>query len=759
MNRVFVICATLTATAVSVAKATAQQVAPPGNSTALPPVTVTAPNRQERRAAPNNGIEHARRATPRMVQRNTDVTSPPILVNADRAQDSTRERYLDKRSTTATKTDTPVLETPQSISTVTRRQIDDQNAQSVSNALRYTAGVLSDADTNSRYDSVFIRGFGAFGTATNYVNFLDGLKLPRGQAFANTSIDPFLLDRLEVLKGPSAVLYGQMSPGGLVNQISRMPSATPYNEFRLEGGSYGRIQSGITSQGAIDKAGHWLYSLTAIGRSSGTRYDNVDEQRFAVAPALTWTPDEDTRLTILSYYQRDPKGGYFNSLYPKSLAPAQYRPFLNSKLNVGDPRFDSFEREQYGAGYQFDHRFNNIVSVYSSFRYSHVDVDFKSLQMNGPLSPTGILPRWALRSQEDAGGLSTDNRVQFDIATGPLQHRILTGVDHQSSNSDWLYQLGPATQLNVVNPVYYQPAGPLAPVINNGQRLMQTGLYAQDQISLGAWRASLGVRHDWTEQNTTNRLAASSSSQSADKTTYRAGLLYLFDNGFAPYVSYSTSFEPVVGVGADGSPFVPTTAEQYEAGIKYQPSFLPILLTASAFDIRQQNVLTPSAVPGFNVQQGEIRSRGLELEARGNVTENLELVGALTFLDTRVTQSSNASIISNRPQAVPDHFASLWANYSFHSGRLNGLALGSGLRYVGASYGDDANSLQTPSYAVVDAALRYDLAMIARELKGAELTLNVTNLFDKEYYSSCSSNIYCQFGNRRLILAGLRYRW
>ena len=296
-------------------------------------------------------------------------------------------------------------------------------------------------------------------------------------------------------------------------------------------------------------------------------------------------------------------------------------------------------------------------------------------------------------------------------------------------------------------------------MINNGQRLTQTGLYAQDQISLGGWRASLGVRHDWTDQSTDNRLAGSNSSQSADKTTYRAGLLYLFDNGIAPYVSYSTSFEPVVGVDADGLPFVPTTAEQYEAGIKYQPSSVPILLTASAFEIRQQNVLTPSSVPGFNVQQGEIRSRGLEFEARGNVTENLELVGAFTVLDTQVTRSTNLAIIGNRPQAVPDHFGSIWMNYAFRTGALDGLTLGGGIRYVGSSFGDDANLLRAPGYTVIDAALRYDLEKLAREFRGTELTLNVTNLFDKEYYSSCSSDIYCQFGNRRLILAGLRYRW
>ncbi|UYO47762.1 TonB-dependent siderophore receptor [Rhodopseudomonas palustris] len=722
-------------------------------SVALPPVTVQpAERRAVRRAQP---APAAQRAVPARTPAREPATPASRPVNAS----NTSDRYVVRTSATATKTDTPVLETPQSISTVTRRQMDDQNVQTVANALRYSAGVLSDADTNSRFDSVFIRGFGAFGTATNYVSFLDGLKLPRGQAFANTAIDPFLLDRVEVLKGPSAVLYGQTSPGGLVNQISRMPSAVPYNEVRVEGGSYGRFQSGVTSQGALDKDGHWLYSLSAIGRTSGTRYDNVDEQRFAVAPALTWAPDADTRFTVQSYYQKDPKGGYFNSLYPTSLAPLQYRPYLNSKLNVGDPGFDSFEREQYGIGYQFDKRLTEVVSVKSSLRYSHVDVDFKSLQMNAPLTATGTIPRWALRSIEDVGGLSTDNRVQFDFATGALQHKIITGVDYQNTLSNWTYQLGAATALNVVSPVYNQPVGSLASLIDNGQKLWQTGLYAQDQISLGGWRATLGVRHDWAEQSTDSRLAGSRSNQSDDKTTYRAGLLYLFDSGVAPYVSYSTSFEPVTGVGVDGQPFIPTTAEQYEGGIKYQPTFLPMLFTASVFDIRQQNVLSPSSVPGFNVQQGEVRSKGVELEARGNVTGGLELIGALTFLDTRVARSSNALIVGNRPQAVPDFFGSMWANYTFQSGPVTGLTFGGGIRHVGASYGDDANTLRTPAYTVVDAALKYDLANVAPSLKGTTLTLNVNNLFDKEYYSSCSSGFYCQFGNRRTVLAGIRYRW
>ncbi|EIM76523.1 hydroxamate-type ferrisiderophore receptor [Nitratireductor aquibiodomus RA22] len=682
-----------------------------------------------------------------------------IVVEGAGTVSDTSDRMFLKQSTSATKTGTAALETPQATSSVTRRQIDEQNPQTVSEALRYTSGVLSDRDSNARYDSVFLRGFGAFGTATNYVSFLDGLKLPRGQAFAQTSIDPFLLDRIEVLKGPSALLYGQTSPGGLVNQISRAPSAEPYNEVWFQGGTHSRMQGGLSSRGALSSDGTWQYGISAVGRVAGTRYDDVDEKRFGVAPSLTWQPDADTSLTISGYFQKDPEGGYFNSLYPTFLAPEGYRSHLGRDLNIGDPGFDAFEREQYGIGYQFEHRFNDLVTVRSNLRYSHVAIDFRSLQMSGPINAAGEIPRHALRSIEDAGGLSFDNQAEFNFSTGALEHVVLAGIDYQSTGSDWQYRFGAAPALNVTNPQYGQPIGPLMTFIDSHQKLRQTGIYVQDQMSFGGFRAVVGVRHDWTRQVSENRLATTSSEQSSGETSYRAGLLYQFENGLAPYASYSTSFEPTIGVDASGNPFEPTSAQQYEIGLKYQPAGFDALFTVSAFDIRQTNVLTPGSIPGFNVQEGEIHSRGIEFEARGNLTSNLELIAALTLLDTRVSESGVHANIGKRPQAVPDYFGSIWANYAFGNGTLDGLSVGGGLRFVGSSYADDANTIKADGYALVDLALRYDFGAKNHALKGLEGTFNVTNLFDKEYYSSCSSNIYCQFGNGRQVQAGLRYKW
>ncbi|UDL87007.1 TonB-dependent siderophore receptor [Mesorhizobium sp. PAMC28654] len=671
---------------------------------------------------------------------------------------STADRVLQKSTVSATKTATPVVETPQSVTTVTRKQIDEQNPQTVSEALRYTAGVLSDRDSNSRYDSIFLRGFGTFGTATSYVNYLDGLKLPRGQAFAQSAIDPYLLDRIDVLKGPSALLYGQVSPGGLVNQVSRMPSAQPLNEVRVERGTDGRLQSALTSRGPLTEDGSLQYGISAVGRLSGTRYEDVDEKRFGIAPAISWQPDADTTLTISGYYQNDPEGGYFNSLYPSFLAPEAYKPYLNRDLNIGDPSFDAFERKQYGIGYRFEHRFNEAVTVRSSLRYSHVDADFQSLQMAGPLDSNGLIPRQALRSIEDVGGTSLDNQAEIHFDTGTIQHTVLAGIDYQNVGSDWEYRYGAAPPLDVVNPVYGQPIGPLTTIINSGQKLRQTGAYVQDQMSFGGFRALMGVRHDWTRQDTDNRLAGTSTDQSSEATSYRAGLLYLFDNGLAPYASYSTSFEPTVGVDSAGAPFVPSTARQYEVGLKYQPPGMDALFTVSAFDIRQQDALVPDTF-GFNVQAGEIRSRGFEFESRGSLTDNLELVAALTLLDTRVTETAVPANIAKRPQAVPQYFGSLWANYTFHSGAAEGLTVGGGVRLVGSSYADNANTVKADGYTLVDVAMRYDFGAKNPTLKGLEGTLNVTNLLNKTYYSSCSSNIYCQYGNGRQVLAGLRYKW
>lgn len=671
----------------------------------------------------------------------------------------TGSRYLKSDTISATKMNIPALETAQSIVTVTRGQMDDQNSQTVSEALRYSSGVLSDVEASSRNDSVFLRGFGGFGTDTVVVSFLDGMKLPRGQAYALFSIDPFLLENIEIVKGPSAVLYGQLNPGGLVNQELRGPTVESRHELRLEAGTHDRFQLGYASSGSLNDDGSWLYSFAGLGRDANTRYDGVEEKRVAAAPSLRWEPDENTSLTIKAFYIKDPDGGIFNSTLARSVAPKRYRGALDDWLNTGDPDKEYFHRKQYGISYQLSHQFSDNVLFYSSARFVRVTSDFLGMQLTSVVDDDGMLPRAAVRSDESVDGFETDNRLQLDLTTGALKHRVLLGVDYQESEADWLYSFAGAAPLDVLNPVYDQPLGAFMTLYDNRQRQQQTGVYLQDQISLGALRLMAGIRHDRAKMRTRDHLAAATSRQSDNETSYRAGAVYLFESGFAPYVSYSTSFEPVTGVAEDGSAFRPTTAKQYEGGIKYQPADARFLATLSAFDIKQDNVLSPGSTINFSVQDGQITSRGVEFEVRGHLQDNLQLIAAATWLDTKISKNSNDALIDKHPQAVPNKFASAWASYYFPSGWLRGFQLGGGVRYVAKSYGDDLNTLVAPSYTVADLALKYNLGEQLPALGDTELTFNVSNLFDKEYYTSCSYDIYCQFGNSRQALLGVRHSW
>ncbi|RBP83782.1 TonB-dependent siderophore receptor [Marinomonas rhizomae] len=685
----------------------------------------------------------------------THNTLPALVVEETGLANSTEEQYLEDDSSSATKSTVSVLETGQSISVITRKQMDDQNVKTVKEALNYTSGVLSTTNVTSRYDGVFIRGFGGFGTATRAVDFLDGLKLPRGQGFLVPSIEVFLLDRIDVLKGPSALLYGNTSPGGVVNQVSRSPDSTSYNEANIKIGTDNYLQGSITSQGTIDKEGEWQYSLTGVSTSAGSQYDGVSEERFALAPVITWTPDSKTQLTLSAFYQEDPEGGYFNSIYPSSLADSEYKSSLNRDLNVGDPSFDSYEQEQYYVGYALDHAISDMVSISSKARYFSAEQDFQGMQMSGELTSDGLLPRAAAHSIEDVESFVADNFIQLDFSAGGMQHTALAGLDYQQTTSNWEYLYGSVDSLDVTSPVYGITVGSLSTYTDSKQTQKQTGLYLQDQIKAGRLTALLGTRYDWTKQETENNLTDSTSKQSSGASSHRAGLHYLFDNNIAPYVSYSTSFEPTVGVDVDGNNFIPTEAEQWELGVKFEPSSMDALVTLSVFDITQQNVLTAGSTAGYYVQQGEVQSRGIELEARGKLSKKLELIGAITGLDTKTTESTVAANIGKRPQTSPEYYASLWANYMF----FDGLSIGSGVRVVGSSYADDANTIKTDGYTLFDAKVSYNLGALNPLLKNIDTTLSISNVFDKEYYASCSYNYYCQYGDGRELLLTGSYKW
>ena len=343
------------------------------------------------------------------------------------------------------------------------------------------------------------------------------------------------------------------------------------------------------------------------------------------------------------------------------------------------------------------------------------------------------------------------------FTTGSVEHTLLTGIDYRRPSGNEKSGFRQAPSLDLFAPVYNQTFP--APTVSwfGKRRLPQTGIYIQDQIKSGNFSLLIGGRYDKSrstfERNTTI-------SVSDHAFTGRIGAIYNFNNGLAPYASYAESFEPVIFSNAfDGSLFEPMEGKQYEVGVKYQPSGADHLITLAAFDLTQENMATADPVnPGFSIQIGEVQTRGIELEGKFNFNDNLQVTGAYTYLNDKVTESNTGNKGKRRPQ-IPEHNASLWANHSFNSGIFSGMGIGMGVRYIGKTEGDELNTFSVPSYTLIDLAAHYDLGKSPLKLPGWQASLNVNNLFDRYYIASCYDARFCYLGREQSIRFRVGYEW
>ncbi|MBB2963375.1 TonB-dependent siderophore receptor [Methylobacterium sp. R2-1] len=700
--------------------------------------------------------------------------------------------YAPAVTATGTKTATPIGRTPQSITVVPRAQIEAQASLSVSQALRYEPGLAAETRGGNRSDSVFIRGFGGFGGNASYVQFLDNLRLPKGVNYAIPSIEPYLLERIDVLHGPASVLYGQSNPGGLVNLVGKRPLAVPYNEVITRIGNYGHVEGGFDLSGPVDPEGHLLYRLIGLGRDTDTAVKDSSNQRMMIAPMLTWRPDAATTLSVQGLYQRDPNS--FHSNWMPALGTLLRNPNgqIPYTFQSGNPLYNSFSRDQAAFSYQFEHIFDDTLAVRQNFRYFHLDTDFKAFSVPAGGSPYAAsslcggrtylcLARTPQRYVESLDAIALDNEAEAHFWTGPLKHTVLTGLGYLWTGPTAKYGTGTTSYVNYLTAAY---GAFTVPGLTTEQRQdnSQLGLYGEDQIQWGNWNLQAGIRHDWARnwsQTTTLSTGRSTVAETnSEATTWRVGLLYQFENGLAPFADYATSFEPQAGTGYGGTPFQPTTGEQYEIGIKYQPPGVDALLQVAAFDLTQYNVLTTdtahtstnTAVTGCSatvcqVQTGAINSKGVEFSAKASPLPGLALIASYGYADVRVTRSSvvtdGVAVQGKRPVGVPDQTIAGWGDYTFQSGELRGFGFGGGLRYIGASFGDAVNSAayKVPGYLLLDAQVHYDFGAMNPALRGLTAAVNATNLFDKQYVSACASANQCFYGTSRTILATVSYRW
>lgn len=656
--------------------------------------------------------------------------------------------YVATSSTSATKTDAPLIEIPQTVSVITLDQMKSRDVQTVNDAVQFTGGVaVNTYGRETRYDWLYIRGF----NQSAYGLFRDNSRWQGGNL--SGQVDPYMLQEVDVIKGPSSVLFGQNTPGGLVNLVTKRPPATTSNELIVSLGSYDRKQVQGDLGGPLDRDGHWRYRITGLYRDSNTQVNYVPDDRWLVAPAITWTPSQNTTLTILGDYQHDETG--WSQFLPSQ---GTFAPNPNGQIPTGfftgEPSYDFFERDQWSIGTLFEHRFNDTWTVRNTFRRSKIESDGQTAFGGGLQDDLRTLTRFGFNYPFDLGLYTTDTNVSARAKTGSTEHSLLFGVDYSHSNTTVQNGFSFATPIDVYAPVYGAAVPPLFTYLDTEQPAWLVGVYVQDHVKIAnRFVATLSGRNDWTNLKTDDHIAGTTTEQSPSKFSGRAGLTYLFDAGIAPYFSYSTSFLPTAGVNVSGQAFEPTTSSQYEGGLKVQPRHSDSFFTASYFNIAQQNVQVPDPNNPVNtLQTGEVRSRGLELEGVGSVAQGLNFHVAYTYLDQEVTETTDPTTLGKRPPLVPKQLFSFSAEYTLTRSALAGLGLNFGLRYVGTTAGDPTNTITVPAYTLVDASLRY-------LWKNLELRVTANNLTDKTYVGVCTSPSYCNYGNRRQVLGTLRYGW
>ncbi|AER82768.1 TPA: ferrichrome porin FhuA [Escherichia coli] len=689
-----------------------------------------------------------------------------------------------RQSATGTKTDTPIQKVPQSISVVTAEEMALHQPKSVKEALSYTPGVaVGTRGASNTYDYLIIRGFAADGQSQN--NYLNGLKL-QGNFYNDAVIDPYMLERAEIMRGPVSVLYGKSSPGGLLNMVSKRPTTEPLKEVQFKAGTDSLFQTGFDFSDALDDDGVYSYRLTGLARSANAQQKGSEEQRYAIAPAFTWRPDDKTNFTFLSYFQNEPETGYYGWL-PKegTVEPLPNGKRLPTDFNEG-AKNNTYSRNEKMIGYSFDHEFNDTFTVRQNLRFAQNKVSQKSIYGYGmcsdplytkdqealkaspclsiPQSQWGhTLTRQYVIDNEKLENFSVDTQLQSKFATGSVDHTLLTGVDFMRMRNDidsWFGYAGSVAPSDIYNldrsdfdfGAHPNPSGPYRVLLKQ----KQTGLYVQDQAQWDKVLVTLGGRYDWADQSSFNRDYGNKSERDDKEFTWRGGVNYLFDNGVTPYFSYSESFEPASQTDANGDLFAPSKGKQYEVGVKYVPEDRPIVVTGALYQLTKTNNLMADPNGSlFSVEGGEIRARGVELEAKAALSASVNVVGSYTYTDAEYT--TDTTYKGNTPAQVPKHMASLWADYTFFDGPLSGLTLGTGGRYTGSSYGDPANSFKVGSYTVVDALVRYDLARVG--MAGSNVALHVNNLFDREYVASCFNTYGCFWGAERQVVATATFRF
>jgi iron complex outermembrane receptor protein len=654
--------------------------------------------------------------------------------------------YVPSGSMSATKSDAPLIETPQSISVISRDQIDLLSFVDVQQAVRYTSGIVGENyGPDLRFDFLTLRGFSP-------IQYIDGLQAPISSTIPNVGVDLYGFEGIDILKGPSSVLYGTTPPGGIYNLTSRRPSSEFGGEIGVRYGTDDYKQVNGTITGGLGSG--ISARLTGLYRDRDSQVDFVKANRVFIAPTVKVVLPWGTEITALGYYQHERVEGDTNGFLP-AVGTLYANPLgrVGVGTNLGEPDYNFYERDQYGVGYQLVQpivagvRFEQNVKWFDYSELQHV------IYGAGLGADNRTVSRYNFPYKEDVQEFAADNRLQADFDTGSIRHRVTAGVDYRNFRNASFFGFAVAPSIDLFAPVYNS-----VPFVTptffpyTSAKREQTGVYLQDQIKAGGLVVTLAGRQDWLD--TVDR--ASGTRTKDDKFTYRVGVNYVTGIGIAPYASYATSFVPVAGRDRLGNLFIPSTGTQFEAGVKYEHGKrgdpVRIFATIAGFSINQNNIATldtsAGAGPFDQVQLGKVRVNGIEVEGVARIRDQISINGSYTYLDAKVTGSSVPAEIGLRLVTTPRHKLSLLVDYTIQQGSLGGLGFGIGGRYLSSNFGDHANVYRMPGTTLFDALIHYDLP-------DWRFSINGSNIFDEIYVGRCSGPVGCIYGQRAQVIGSV----
>lgn len=647
----------------------------------------------------------------------TEDAAVEITVTADEED----EGYNPSNATTATRTDTPLRDIPQSIQVVPQQVIEDQQAQNLTDVTRNVSGVTQGDSFSGTLDRFIIRGF------STDVFLRDGFRdsTQRVRETAN-------LERVEVLKGPASVLFGTLEPGGIINLVTKKPLSDPLYSAEVTVGSFGFVEPKLDLGGPLNESETVLYRLNALYESGGDFRDfDQGSERFFVAPSLALKIGDRTDITFNFSYLNDERP--FDQgivAFGEGIADIPFDRILSELDDVAT-------NESFDTGYLLEHRFSDNWKLRNNFRFNSVEFSTVFARLSELDESTGILTR----SWSNNAGLRQTFALQTNVvgefATGSIEHTLLFGVDLFRGTVDddnRFSAIGDAPSINIFDPEYG-----LAPRPGRNELprrfIFETktdtlGIYLQDQIALSKqWKLLVGGRFDIVNQKVDAGFIedVSSSQQQNEAFTPRIGIVYQPIEPLSLYTSFTQSFVPNSAVDVEGDLLAPERGTQFEAGIKGEFLKGKLSATLAAYNITKSNIAVPDPIlDNVSIPIGEQRSRGIELDIRGEILPGWNIIGSYAYTDAKITEDSGSDIEGNRPFGIPEHAASLWTTYEIQSGDLQGLGFGGGIFFVGEREGNNDNSFQVPSYARIDASIFY-------RRDNWRAGINFKNLFDINY--------------------------